>query len=168
MPSPIPQAVCPSDRHRAQAVQATGLFLRQPLRPFTERIDKRPQSIGSHCPQAGHKNGGRQQIEHAAEQAECSHVEKEKEKQHHIPQAGWARCGTGLPGARSRQGPISVGVMVSLVLLVASPCRRGAPSRGEGRCGGFCGMSCRSSTAGPRRNQGKTVTHPMRSTPVFR
>ena len=136
MPPPILQPVGPSDRHRAQATHATGLLLRQPRRAFTQRVDKRPKTVGSHCPQAGHKDGGRQQIEHAAKHAERCHVEKEK--QHHIPQAGWALCGTGLPGVRSRQGPISVGVMVSLVLLVASPCRRGAPLRREGRCDSFC------------------------------
>ena len=168
MMTPILQPVCQCKRHRAKTVQSPELLSRQPRCPFAKRINQLPKAIGCHRPKAGHKDGGRQHIQHAAEHAERCHVEQKKENPHHIPQSGWARCGTGLPGVWSRQGPISVGGMVSLVLLFASPCRHGAPRGRTGTPPASAGLLCCPSAAGPRRNRGKTVTHPMRFLTVFR
>ena len=162
MMTPILQPVCLSERRRAQAARLAKLLSRQPRCPFAERINQPPKAIGCQGSKAGHKDGGRQHIQHAAEHAESCHIERKKENPHHITQAGWARCGTGLTGVWSRQGPISVIGMVSLVLLFASPCRHGDPQGRTGTAPTSEGVSCCPSAAGPRRNRGKTMTHPMR------
>lgn len=168
MMTPIAQPVCLSERQQAQAARSPELLSRQPRRPFTERINQPPKAKGCQGRKASRKDGGRQHVQHAAEYAERCHVEQKKENPHHITQAGWARCGTGLTGVWSRQGPISVGGMVSLVLLFASPRPHGDPQGRTGTAAASAGLSCCPSAAGPRRNEGKTMTHPMCLFTVFR